>query len=72
MMVGLNHLILSNFVEMHPRRVSFSHQPMSYCSVSKQVMREVLMDFTLSTALYVSFTDLFSKFLTRPNPVLEF
>ena len=44
---------------MHPHLVRSFPQAMSYCSISKQMMWEFLMDFTLSTALYVSLTDLY-------------
>ena len=44
---------------MHPHLVRYSPQAMSYCSISKQIQMELMMDFTLSTALYVSFTDFY-------------
>ena len=47
-------------MEIHSHLVRSSPQTMSYWCISKQIIRELMMDFILSTALYVSLTDLFS------------
>ena len=61
MTVVLCHLtLLVNFVEIHSHLTRSSPQAKNYCSISQQILREFIMDFTLSTALYVSLTDLFS------------
>ena len=46
-------------MEIHSHLVRSSPQTMSYWCISKQIILESMMDFTLSTALYVSFTDLY-------------
>ena len=46
-------------MEIHSHLVRSSPQTMSYWCISKQIFRELMMGFTLSTTLYVSFTDLY-------------
>ena len=58
-------------MEIHSHLVTYP-QAMKYWSISKQIRLEVMMDFKLSTALYVSFTDLYSLWQTESGFLLNF